>query len=45
MNVIRMIKMFGWEDKVEKQVNAKRQEELAFVVRKRLYNLINGNLK
>lgn len=45
MNVIRMIKMFGWEQRVEKQVNAKREQELSFVTKKRLFGLINQNVK
>ncbi|KAG8702087.1 hypothetical protein FRC09_004964 [Ceratobasidium sp. 395] len=36
MNVIRMIKMFAWEDKVKSQVTAKREEEL-YWYRKRQY--------
>lgn len=40
-----MIKMFGWEGKVEKQVNVKREEELAYVIKKHLWNLINLSLK
>lgn len=45
MNAIRMIKMFGWEQKVEKQVDARREEELALVSKTRLFDLINYNVK
>ena len=31
MNVIRMIKMFGWEGKIQKRIDERRQEELKYV--------------
>lgn len=31
IGVIRMIKLFGWEDKVSKKVEEKREEELAWL--------------
>lgn len=40
-----MIKMFGWESKIERQVDEKREEELAFVRKKRLWDLVNGTIK
>lgn len=45
MNVIRMVKLFGWEKKVEAQVDEKRETELRYVWRKTIYNLINNNIK
>ena len=31
LHVIRMIKMFGWEDKMRKTLDEKREEELAWL--------------
>ncbi|KAG8864758.1 hypothetical protein FRB96_003344 [Tulasnella sp. 330] len=45
LNVNRMIKMFGWEKKVESQVGAKRDEELHFMQKKRLSELAIDDLK
>ena len=41
MNVIRMIKLFGWEPRIAGQLNAKREEELAAVRRNRMLGLSN----
>lgn len=30
MNVIRMIKLFGWEGRIEEKIATKREEELAY---------------
>ena len=30
MNVIRMIKVFGWEKHIDDKISAKREEELAY---------------
>lgn len=45
LNVIRMIKMFGWEKKIESQVGRKRDEELHFMQKKRLWALAIDDLK
>ncbi|TCD68817.1 hypothetical protein EIP91_009684 [Steccherinum ochraceum] len=42
MNVIRMIKLFGWESKVNDQIADKREEELVYVRRFKLLELANG---
>ncbi|QRW00073.1 ABC transporter transmembrane region [Ceratobasidium sp. AG-Ba] len=42
MNVIRMIKLFGWEKKVEKQIEEKRNEELRWFRKRQLLDLVNG---
>ncbi|KAH9848044.1 P-loop containing nucleoside triphosphate hydrolase protein [Lenzites betulinus] len=39
MNVIRMVKLFGWEPRIIKQLDEKRQEELVAVRRSKLLNL------
>ena len=31
MNVIRMIKMFGWESKIQNRIDERREEELNYV--------------
>ncbi|RPD55442.1 P-loop containing nucleoside triphosphate hydrolase protein [Lentinus tigrinus ALCF2SS1-7] len=42
MNVIRMIKLFGWEPRIVTQLNEKRDLELVSVKKNRLYNLANN---
>ncbi|QRV86037.1 ABC transporter transmembrane region [Ceratobasidium sp. AG-Ba] len=42
MNVIRMIKLFGWEKKVEKQIEEKRNEELRWFRKRQLLDLVNS---
>ncbi|THH12876.1 hypothetical protein EW146_g7283 [Bondarzewia mesenterica] len=44
MNVLRMIKLFGWEPKINERVAEKRDDELRFVKRRQLLNLLNNNL-
>ncbi|RPD70679.1 P-loop containing nucleoside triphosphate hydrolase protein [Lentinus tigrinus ALCF2SS1-7] len=41
MNVIRMIKLFGWEPRIATQIDKKREEELVAVKRNRMYGLAN----
>ncbi|CAE7138909.1 unnamed protein product [Rhizoctonia solani] len=41
MNVIRMIKLFGWETKIRAQVDEKRETELHWYRKKRILVLIN----
>lgn len=45
MNIIRMIKVFGWEKKMEEQISEKREEELVWLWKKQVLGLINGNIK
>ena len=45
MNVIRMIKLFGWEPRIMAQVNEKREEELLSVRRARLLTMWNNFFK
>ncbi|KAG8908974.1 hypothetical protein FRB99_000077 [Tulasnella sp. 403] len=44
MNVIRMIKLFGWESRVAKQVNERRDEELTYLKKRQIYGLVNNNI-
>ncbi|KAG9104015.1 hypothetical protein FRC06_006095 [Ceratobasidium sp. 370] len=41
INVVRMIKMFAWEDKVKSQVTAKREEELRWYRKRQYLGLAN----
>lgn len=45
MNVLRMIKLFGWEPKINERVAEKRDDELRWIRRRQLLNLLNGNMK
>lgn len=45
MNVIRMIKLFGWENKVKAQIEEKREEELRWYKKRQFLGLINMNIK
>ena len=42
MNVIRMVKLFGWEHKISEQLFEKRNEELKFVRRLSILQLMNS---
>ncbi|RDX55372.1 hypothetical protein OH76DRAFT_1428233 [Lentinus brumalis] len=44
MNVIRMIKLFGWEPRVADQLAEKREEELGYIRKYKILELINGNI-
>ncbi|CEL51761.1 ATP-binding cassette transporter abc4 OS=Schizosaccharomyces pombe (strain 972 / ATCC 24843) GN=abc4 PE=3 SV=1 [Rhizoctonia solani AG-1 IB] len=44
MNVIRMIKLFGWEKKVISQVEEKREEELEYYKKRQFLGLVNMNI-
>ncbi|KAI0638608.1 multidrug resistance-associated ABC transporter [Trametes polyzona] len=44
MNVIRMIKLFGWEPKVSDQLAVKREDELKYIRKYKILELINGNV-
>jgi hypothetical protein len=40
-----MIKLFGWEPKVDKQIAEKREDELKWLWKRRLLDLLNNNVK
>ncbi|KAF8832671.1 hypothetical protein HHX47_DHR1001791 [Lentinula edodes] len=42
MNVLRMIKLFGWESKMESRIAEKRDEELVWIRRRQILEMING---
>ena len=45
MSVIRMVKLFGWESKMNQRIADKREEELTWVWKRQLLDLLNGNIK
>jgi hypothetical protein len=45
MNVLRMVKLFGWEPKMIAKVKEKREEELKWICKRQILDLINGHLK
>lgn len=45
MNVIRMIKLFGWESKMSALLDEKRTEELKYVQRSRFVELANMTVR
>ncbi|KAH8835448.1 hypothetical protein DL96DRAFT_1730898 [Flagelloscypha sp. PMI_526] len=44
MNVLRMIKLFAWERKMEEKLTEKREAELIYVRYRKLLDLLNGEL-
>ena len=45
MNVIRMIKVFGWEQRIDEKIAAKREEELTYQRKKIILKIISNVLK
>lgn len=45
MNVLRMVKLFGWEKKMNDRIAVKREEELVWIKRRQFLDLLNGMLK
>ncbi|KAJ6501692.1 hypothetical protein C8R47DRAFT_1193380 [Mycena vitilis] len=44
MNVLRMIKLFGWERQMNERVAEKREEELQWLWKRQMLDLLNGTL-
>ncbi|KAI1795060.1 hypothetical protein LXA43DRAFT_1080347 [Ganoderma leucocontextum] len=44
MSVIRMVKLFGWEPRVADQLAEKRENELTFIRKYKILELINNNV-
>ncbi|KAH9986083.1 hypothetical protein BJV74DRAFT_845474 [Russula compacta] len=44
MNILRMIKLFGWEPKIAERLAEKREDELQYVKIRQILNLLNGNI-
>lgn len=45
LNVIRMIKLFGWENKMNEKLSVKRNEELAMQKKRQLLELVTSMVK
>ena len=45
VNIIRMIKLFGWEEKVEARIDEKREAEMQQFWKKSIFNIVRNNLK
>jgi hypothetical protein len=41
LGVLRMVKQFGWETRVKEQLDEAREEELKWIFRRKLLNLVN----
>ncbi|KAJ6604251.1 hypothetical protein DFH09DRAFT_1300496 [Mycena vulgaris] len=44
MNVLRMIKLFGWERQMNERVAEKREEELSWIWKRQVLDLLSGTL-
>ncbi|KAL0579441.1 hypothetical protein V5O48_002547 [Marasmius crinis-equi] len=44
MNVLRMIKLFGWEKRMEARIAEKREEELVWIKRRQYLDLLSGTI-
>ncbi|KAJ7581129.1 P-loop containing nucleoside triphosphate hydrolase protein [Mycena floridula] len=44
MNVLRMVKMFGWESKLHEKIDETREEELEWVRKGRFLEIVNGSV-
>ncbi|KAK0458994.1 uncharacterized protein EV420DRAFT_1541764 [Desarmillaria tabescens] len=42
VNVLRMVKLFGWERKMNERISSKREEELVWIRRRQLLDLLSG---
>ena len=45
MNVIRMIKLFGWEPKMQERLAQARNSELKLIWTRQMLDILNGTLK
>ena len=45
MHVVRMIKFFAWEKRIENQLVEKRNDELTWIKRSKLLTVVNDNIK
>lgn len=45
LNVLRMIKLFGWEKKMNDRIAAKREEELDLIKKRQFLDLLNNTFK
>lgn len=45
ISIIRMIKLFGWEAKSKSDIAAKREDELTWLWKRKMLDLVTKNLK
>jgi hypothetical protein len=45
LGVIRMVKLFGWEQKMTQRLSEKREEELIWIKRRQLLQISNAVIK
>ena len=45
LNVVRMIKLFGWEARVAERIKSRREAELAFLRKTKFLELTNNIIK
>ncbi|PBK89786.1 P-loop containing nucleoside triphosphate hydrolase protein [Armillaria gallica] len=44
VNVLRMVKLFGWESKMNERISSKREEELVWIRKRQFLNLLSGSI-
>jgi hypothetical protein len=42
INLLRMVKLFGWESNMSAEVDSKRQVELVYLWKRKVLDLVNG---
>ena len=45
MNVLRMVKLFGWEKKMNERIAEKREDELRYIWKQRILEVCTTNIK
>ena len=45
MNIMRMIKLFSWEERMLGQVNEKREEELKWILKREIFETVANVIK
>ena len=45
MNVLRMIKLFGWEHQVNETIAEKRENELKYIWKRKILGLLTNIIK
>ncbi len=45
MNVLRMVKLFGWETRMDERITSKREDEMVWIKYRQLLDLLNGVVK
>ncbi|KAH6912895.1 ATP-binding cassette transporter [Coprinopsis sp. MPI-PUGE-AT-0042] len=44
MNILRMVKLFGWEEKMDDRIREKREEELALIWKRQVFSVTNRTI-